>query len=78
MVERLYILPNIFSKLTINLTTNVKKIFKGYIGKIIPAMFALFLYGLQMEFGMGLVGNIFLWIILLYYDNNRNDTYPII
>lgn len=34
--------PISFSKLTINLTTNVKKIFKGYIGKIIPAMFALF------------------------------------
>lgn len=34
--------PISFSKICINLTASAKKIFKGYIGKLIPAAFALF------------------------------------
>lgn len=34
--------PISFSKVCVNITTTAKKLFKGYIGKLIPAAFALF------------------------------------
>lgn len=50
--------PVSFSGACIKLTEKAKKLGK-FVAKFVPAAFALFLYGLEMDYGMVLAGNMY-------------------